>query len=136
MNNYYTLKYLNREIKEKILGAIYNFGISPHKDVLHLYLDCGEETRRLIFSTNPTETVLFLDFYRPPKKSNVIDFFPELEGRKVTDMRLAEKDRLVSIFFDNGICFNCPQRSISTDLDIFSGITDVIKVKSRKIYTC
>jgi len=103
MNNYYTLKYLNREIKEKILGAIYNFGISPHKDVLHLYLDCGDKSRRLIFSANPTETVLFLDFYRPPKKSNVIDFFPELEGREVTDMRLAEKDRLVSISFDNGM---------------------------------
>ena len=102
MNNYYTLIYLNREIKEKICDGIFDFAISPHKDVLHIYVDRKEETSRLIFSTNPKETALFLDFYRPPKKSNVIDFFPSLEGQTVTDMVLAEKDRLVSIYFDNG----------------------------------
>lgn len=101
MNNFYTLIYLNREIKEKIEGAFFSFGISPHKDVLHIYIDRDEETSRLIFSANLRETALFLDFYRPPKKSNVIDFFPSLEGQKITGTHLADKDRLISIFFEN-----------------------------------
>ncbi len=102
MNNLYTLIYLNHEIKEKIQGAFFDFAISPHKDVLHFYIDADEETHRLIFSTNPKETALFLDFYRPPKKSNVIDFFESLAGQKITDVQLADKDRLVSIYFDKG----------------------------------
>ncbi|MEL7834982.1 NFACT RNA binding domain-containing protein [Fodinibius sp. N2] len=102
MNNFYTLIYLNREIKEKIEGSFFDFAISPHKDVLHIYVTDNNETSRLIFSANPRETVLFLDFYRPPKKSNVIDFFEGLEGQEIIDMRLADKDRLVSIYFDNG----------------------------------
>ena len=102
MNNFYTLIYLNREIKEKIEHAFFSFAISPHKDVLHIYIERDDETSRLIFSANPREIALFLDFYRPPKKSNVIDFFEPLEGEKIIDVKLAEKDRLVSIYFENG----------------------------------
>jgi len=102
MNNFYTLIYLNREIKEKITGAFFSFAISPHKDVLHIYIDREGETSRLVFSANSRETALFLDFYRPPKKRNVLDFFPTLEGKKVTGMELADKDRLVTINFSNG----------------------------------
>ncbi|HKK46106.1 MAG TPA: NFACT RNA binding domain-containing protein [Balneolaceae bacterium] len=102
MNNFYTLIYLNREIKEKIQGGFFRFAISPHKDVLHIYVDKDDQMSRLICSTNFTETVLFHDFYRPPKKSNVIEFFPSLEDQKIIDMSLADKDRLVTIYLDNG----------------------------------
>lgn len=102
MNNFYTLIYLIREIKEKNEGGFFNFAISPHKDVLHIYLEKGGKTSRLIFSANFRETALFHDFYRPPKKSNVIDFFPSVEGQRITDISLADKDRLVYIYFDNG----------------------------------
>jgi len=102
MNNFYTLIYLNREIKEKILGGFFRFAISPHKDVLYIYVEKGDEMSRLICSTNFRETVLFHDFYRPPKKRNVIEFFPVLEDQKITDMRLADKDRLVYIYFQSG----------------------------------
>lgn len=102
MNNFYTLIYLNREIKEKIEYAFFSFAISPHKDVLHIYFNRNDETSRLIFSANPRETALFWDFYRPPKKSNVIDFFESLEGEKIIDVKLADKDRLVFIYFNNG----------------------------------
>lgn len=81
--------------------AFFSFSISPHKDVLHIYINRDEETSRLIFSANPRETALFLDFYRPPKKSNVINFFETLEGKKVTSTQLADKDRLFYIFFEN-----------------------------------
>lgn len=101
MNNYYTLIYLNREIKEKIAGCFFRFAISPHKDVLHIYVGTERSTSRLIFSTNSRETALFLDSYRPPKKRNVIDFFSSLEEQKITGTELADKDRLLTIHFEN-----------------------------------
>ena len=82
MNNFYTLIYLNREIKEKICDGFFDFAISPHKDVLHIYIKAKEETHRLIFSANSRETVLFLDYYRPPKKRNVLIFFLLWRGKK------------------------------------------------------
>ncbi len=101
MNNYYTLIYLNREIKEKIVEGIFNFAISPHKDVIELYIETAGEKFRLIFSTDSRETAIFLDSYRPPKKRNVIEFFPELERNMITDVRLADKDRLLYICFED-----------------------------------
>lgn len=103
MNNYFVLIYLNSEIKEKVEGGQFLRGISPHKDVLELYLEAGEERFRLIFSANPSETALFLDDYRPPKKDNVMDFFGELEGRRVEGTRLAEEDRLWELRFEGGL---------------------------------
>ncbi len=100
MNNYYTLIYLNRELNEKIRNGIFSFSISPHKDVLEIYIQCKEREYRLIFSTNPNETALFLDNYRPPKKSNVIDFFQGLEGLAVQKFTLAENDRLMYLHFE------------------------------------
>lgn len=124
MNNFYTLIYLNREIKEKILGGFFSFAISPHKDVLHIYVEKEGEESRLIFSVNSRETALFHDFYRPPKKRNVIDFFPSLEGARITDMQLADKDRLVAIYFDNGQYLQ---------FKLFSGHPNVFLVEKEKI---
>ncbi|SMO65305.1 NFACT RNA binding domain-containing protein [Fodinibius sediminis] len=124
MNNFYTLIYLNREIKEKIQNGIFSFGISPHKDVLHIYIESDKETSRLIFSANARETALFLDRYRPPKKRNVIDFFPSLEGARVVDTSLADKDRLLSIIFEGG-------RSLLFKL--FSGRPNVFLVEGDRI---
>lgn len=94
MNNYFVLIYLNSEIKEKVTGGKYLYSISPHKDVLEIYIEKEEERYRLVFSANPTETALFLDDYRPPKKSNVMTFFEEAEGSRITGTKLAEGDRL------------------------------------------
>lgn len=94
MNNYFTLIYLNSEIKEKIVGGMYCFAISPHRDVLEIYIENLKQKFRLIFSANRSETTLFLDRYRPPKKSNVMEFFNRLEGRKITGTSLASEDRL------------------------------------------
>lgn len=102
MNNYYTLIYLNRELNEKIRNGIFNFSISPHKDVIEIYIQSREQKYRLVFSTNPNETALFLDNYRPPKKSNVIDFFQDLEGSTIEKLTLADKDRLLYIHFKGG----------------------------------
>ncbi|SHF58164.1 Predicted component of the ribosome quality control (RQC) complex, YloA/Tae2 family, contains fibronectin-binding (FbpA) and DUF814 domains [Fodinibius roseus] len=124
MNNFYTLIYLNREIKEKIREGFFRFAISPHKDVLHLYIRKEEETFRLIFSANARETALFWDDYRPPKKRNVTEFFPSLEGEKITAVQLADKDRLITIGFESG-------RHLLFKL--FSGRPNVFLVKADKI---
>ncbi len=101
MNNYYILIYLNRELKETILGGKFLFSISPHKDVLECYIKTKKGTNRLITSTNPGETALFLDDYRPPKKRNVLEFFNRLEGQRIVDISLAKYDRLFTIQFEN-----------------------------------
>lgn len=102
MNNFYALIYLNREIKKKILGGFFSFAISPHKDVMHTYINNESETFRLIFSADPRETALFVDSYRPPKKRNVIEFFSLLEGKRIMDVKLADKDRLISVYLEDG----------------------------------
>lgn len=102
MNNYYELIYLKKELNEKIEGAVFSRAITPHKDVLECYLEQGEEGNRLIFGSNPQETALFLDRYRPPKKSNVVDFFEPLQQKRITGVDLAEMDRLVYIHLEDG----------------------------------
>src|SRR5699024_5318594 len=42
------LKYLNREIKEKIRGGLFSFAISPHKDVLHIYITEWEKGHKTV----------------------------------------------------------------------------------------
>ncbi len=103
MNNYYALRYLIQELNEKITGGFFLFSISPHKDVLECYLEVSNEKYRLIFSANPNETALFLDSFRPPKKSNVIEFFKPLEGQQIVKAKLAKHDRLVFLQFKNGL---------------------------------
>lgn len=102
MNTYYELIYLKDEIKEIITGGNYLFSISPHKNVIEIFIENKGQKFRLIFSTHPTETVLFLDDYRPPKKSNVFDFFGELKQERITGVSLAHLDRLVTIQFESG----------------------------------
>lgn len=124
MNNYYTLIYLNRELNEKIGSGIFQFAISPHKDVLEIYIQADEDSYRLIFSANPNETALFLDSYRPPKKSNVLDFFQRLEGEKITRLSLADQDRLFYLYFGE-------QRFLIFKL--FSGSPNVFLVENGQI---
>lgn len=102
MNNYYTLTYLNQELNEKIGTAVFQFSISPHKDVLELYIANTSQRYRMVFSTNPAEIALFLDGYRPPKKQNVIYFFEQLADKKIHKIQLAHYDRLMTIAFEDG----------------------------------
>ncbi|MDX1671001.1 MAG: NFACT RNA binding domain-containing protein [Balneolaceae bacterium] len=102
MNNFYELIYLKKDLKEKIVGGQFDLAITPHKDVIECYIDTAGQTCRLVFSANPNEIALFLDKYRPPKKSNVLEFFDQLKGVTVDNVSLAEKDRLLYIHFEDG----------------------------------
>tara|TARA_R110000868_G_scaffold37111_4_gene131347 strand:- start:37271 stop:38740 length:1470 start_codon:yes stop_codon:yes gene_type:complete len=60
------------------------------------------ESFRLIFSCSPGNTALFLDSYRPGKKSNKLLFFQELYGVPIVDISLVHQDRLLSLDFEGG----------------------------------
>ncbi|HLR76874.1 MAG TPA: hypothetical protein VK106_04390, partial [Balneolaceae bacterium] len=85
MNNYYVLIYLKKALEKNLTGGRFLFAISPHKDVIEFYIIHNEKKYRLILSTKPAETALFLDKYRPPKKRNVIHFFSKLEGYSIKE---------------------------------------------------
>ncbi len=102
MNNYYTLIYLREHLNHKLYSARFDFSISPHKNVWEGYFTNHQKNSdgfRLVFSSNPVETALFTDKYRPPKKSNVLQFFEQLNEKKIKKVDLAEGDRLLTIFF-------------------------------------
>lgn len=103
MNNFYTLIYLTEELKTKCTGAKFQFSLSPHKDVWDLYLISNNNHFRVRFSAHPAETALFPDQYRPAKKSNITHFFNVLGQQKITQVNLAENDRLITIHFSNGL---------------------------------
>jgi predicted ribosome quality control (RQC) complex YloA/Tae2 family protein len=104
MNNYYTLIYLTEHLNHKLYSTLFTFSISPHKNVWEGYFkNTGKKDPgfRLIFCSNPGETALFTDTYRPPKKSNVLNFFEPISNKEVEKAELAEGDRLLTITFKN-----------------------------------
>ncbi|GAB5408664.1 MAG: NFACT family protein [Balneolaceae bacterium] len=100
--NYYELIYLKTEFKNKLRNCVLDEAITPYKNLLELYMSNERESFRLIFSSTPGNTTLFLDTYRPGKKSNKLLFFEELYGYRLVDIHLAEHDRLLSFVFENG----------------------------------
>ncbi len=102
MNNFYALIYLSKELNPKFTGRKFDFSYSPHKDVWEGYFSSGNNTDRLIFSSNPSETAIFTDKYRGAKKSNVTEFFGSLKNQKILTIELAEQDRILSLKFESG----------------------------------
>jgi predicted ribosome quality control (RQC) complex YloA/Tae2 family protein len=139
MNNYYALIYLLQDLKEKITGGIFKRAISPHKNVLEIFVEFSNEARRLVFSTNPDETALFVDAYRPAKKSNVIDFFEPLRDKKIIDCSIADYDRLIYIHFEDqsSLQFKLFSRSPNLFLVREETVVDAFKhpdrVKNKKM---
>jgi len=102
MNNYYVLIYQCKHLKFKCIGCNFSYSYSPHKDVWEGFLQSGEESFRLIFSANSSETALFCDAFRNPKKSNVKDFFEILKENIIKEVSLADGDRWISFTFESG----------------------------------
>lgn len=102
MNNYYSLIYLSKHLKNKCIGANYTYGYSPHKNVWEGFFDSSEGEFRIVFSADSRETAIFTDSYRNPKKSNVTTFFEDLKENLIVDVILANGDRWITIRFESG----------------------------------
>jgi predicted ribosome quality control (RQC) complex YloA/Tae2 family protein len=103
MNNFYALIYLTEELKPKFSGREFEFSYSPHKDVWEGYFCSENQSDRLIFSSNPSETAFFSDQYRGAKKANVTEFFERLKNQKILTLNLADGDRILTIHFENDL---------------------------------
>ncbi|MEX0649254.1 MAG: NFACT RNA binding domain-containing protein [Balneolaceae bacterium] len=124
MNNFYALIYLTKYLKNNCRSFVFQFSYSPHKDVWEGYVVHQNERKRIVFSANPAETALFADKDRPPKKSNVTHFFPDLEQKKISDINLAENDRYLTIHFENGL---------SLIFQLFGNKPNIFLVKKNEI---
>lgn len=102
MNNFYTLIYVSKHLKNKFSSSRFISAYSPHRNVWEGYFDNGRETFRLIFSANAQETALFSNKYKSPKKSNVVTFFESLYDFNVINVTMPEQDRFIRLHFDNG----------------------------------
>jgi len=102
MNNFYVLIHLTKYLKNKCVGGSFQFSYSPHKDIWECYIDSHSSIYRIIFSTNSSETALFLDKDRPSKKSNVTTFFNSFNNKVISNFKLAENDRFITIEFESG----------------------------------
>lgn len=122
--NYYELIYLKKEFKNKLLNCVLDEAITPFKNLLELYMSNDRESFRLIFSSSPGNTALFLDTYRPGKKANKLLFFEEIYGVPLIDIQLAERDRLFSLVFENG------QKLV---FKLFSNKANVLLISEEKV---
>lgn len=100
MNNFYALIYLTEVLKNKCKGQTFEFSTSPYKNVWDGYFTDKKNSFRIKFSANPSETALFADSYRPPKKTNTTRFFDQLSGKPVRDVSMADNDRYITFWFD------------------------------------
>ena len=135
MNNYYLLIYLTNELNNKLLAAVLDKVITPYKDTIEFYFTKEDEEFRLIFSTNPNSNCLFLDQYRPAKKSNTISFFEDLKDARVKSMDLTENDRFVTIHFDNNkqLIFKIFGHKSNVLLANNNEVIDAFKQKEKEI---
>lgn len=124
MNNYYALIYLTEALKNKCKGQTFQFSISPHKNVWDAYLSDEENRFRVTFSTDPSETALFIDSDRPPKKTNITRFFEHLSGKTVREIVMAENDRFITFFFDD---------DFSLMFQIFGNTPNIFLIKDDEI---
>lgn len=100
--NYYEIIYLNRLLKNKLTGLVITNSVSPYKNYIEFFVEGEDDRFRLCYSSAPGNIALFLDSYRGAKKSNTINFFEEIYGKKIEKVSIPETDRWFYIYFENG----------------------------------
>lgn len=124
MNNFYALIYLTEVLKNKCKGQPFLFSISPHKNVWDAYVSNEENRFRIKFSSDPSETALFIDSDRPPKKANTTRFFEPLSGKTIRDVTMADNDRCINLLFD---------QKFSLMFQIFGNTPNIFLLKNDEI---
>lgn len=100
--NYYELIYLLGEFKTKFLKSWLKQSVTPFKNQLELFIENEEDSFRLIFNSSPGNSALFLDSFRPAKKTNTQQFFETIYGLPIQEIKLEENERLISFCFEDG----------------------------------
>ncbi len=100
--NYYELIYLLEEFKTKLCNSWLEQAVTPFKNQLELFIVNEQESFRLIFNASPGNAAIFLDTFRPAKKTNTQHFFDVIYTKPIKDIKLEENERLLSFVFDDG----------------------------------
>lgn len=100
--NYYELIYLLEDFKTKFQKFWIQQAVTPFKNQLELFIENDEKSFRLILNVTPGNTALFIDSFRPPKKSNTQHFFAEIYGVPIKDIVLEVNERLISFIIEDG----------------------------------
>jgi predicted ribosome quality control (RQC) complex YloA/Tae2 family protein len=99
--NYYEIIYLNKALKNKFIGGHIEQAVSPYKNYVEFFIQVKSDSYRLCFSTVPGNIALYMDNYRGAKKSNTINFFEDLYGKKIINVSIPETDRWLYLHFED-----------------------------------
>lgn len=101
MNNYYTLIYLIKEWKPKLINTVFSEAVSSKRNLIEIYFSGLNEDFKLVFSTSGQRCAIFIDKYRKPSQLNSAGFFEELGGNRLVDIELADADRYLTFWFED-----------------------------------
>jgi predicted ribosome quality control (RQC) complex YloA/Tae2 family protein len=99
MNSYYALIYLNNALKATLLDDQFVTALTQQKNVLELFFGSNGHEKKVVISTDPQRIACFTDSRINVRQSNVATFFEALEGQKLTNVSLAEHDRILTLHF-------------------------------------
>jgi predicted ribosome quality control (RQC) complex YloA/Tae2 family protein len=102
VNNYYTLQALVREWRPDLVGCVVQDVFSQHKNELTVALG-GEEQDWMVRGSvqRPTIHLFRVEGYSKARR-NVATLLEGTIGQRITDVRIADRDRLVFLDLDDG----------------------------------
>ena len=101
VTNYYTLKALAEAWSKDLPGCIVGDVYSQSRDEMTLAFASPEKTWMLRASTNPAFQYIFRSEGYNKAKKNVAPLFPDALDKKVSNVSLADGDRVLFIHFDD-----------------------------------
>jgi len=102
VNNYYTLQALVREWRPDLVGCVVQDVFSQHKNELTVALRDDEQDWMVRGSVQRPTIHLFRVAGYSKARRNVATLLEDSIGRAVTDVRIADRDRLVYIDLEDG----------------------------------
>lgn len=104
MNTYHNLLFLTKSFEKQLNQASFLRAYSVYKNQIDFTIRCKNgEVKRLIFSTNPNATCLFLDDDRPTRQNNITYFFEQIHHRIISHIQTIENERVVVFHFEEGV---------------------------------
>ncbi len=100
ITNYHTLKYLIKNIEEKLVGSTIVEAFTQEKDTLHINFEKDE-----IYTIELNATGQGYMFLRPKlerARKNSLDVFSEIFGNEIVNIWLHKADRVVNVLLNSG----------------------------------